>query len=177
MSDNNKAADAVALDTNARLHVRAGLAVAFLTLVLDQAIKKAVEAYLPFGQPVEVLPFFSLLYTFNTGIAFSFLNTLNPTTLLVIAGVVMMILMYLWWHARSDGLLVSLGYGMIMGGALGNIIDRALYGHVVDYVFLHAGSYSFAIFNLADAALTVGVGLILLATFFGQSSSRAGSRS
>ena len=147
-------------------HVIIGLVVAVVMLVADQAIKVTVEAELPFQQPLEVLPFFAMYYTFNTGVAFSFMNNLSPTTLLLIAGTVVAIMLFLWWQARHDGLLPAIGFGMILGGAVGNIIDRALYGHVIDYVLLHWGDWSFAIFNLADAALTIGVALIIFANLF-----------
>lgn len=151
--------------TSAGKNIAIGLALAIFVLVMDQVIKWAVEANLPYGQPVNVFPFFSLFYTFNTGIAFSLLNNLSATALLAIAAAVVVLMLYLWWGAREDGLLSSLGYGMIFGGAVGNMIDRGVHGHVIDYVLLHTEHYSFAIFNLADAALTVGVGFIILAGF------------
>lgn len=154
----------------AKRHAAIGLVVAIVILIVDQVIKMQVEAHLPFQQAVEVLPFFSLFYTFNTGIAFSFMNNLTPPTLVAIACAVIIIMLVLWWQARHDGLWPALGYGMILGGAIGNIIDRAAYGHVIDYVLLHTASYSFAIFNLADAALTVGVIAIIIANFFGGAS-------
>lgn len=147
-----------------RRNVALGLLMALAVLAADQIAKELVEAHLPFQEPVAVMPFFSLYYTFNTGIAFSFMNGLSPPALLAIACGVVGMMLFLWWQAREDGLLPALGYGLILGGALGNILDRAEHGHVIDYVLLYAGSYSFAIFNLADAALTVGVGFILCAS-------------
>ncbi|MEO1066250.1 MAG: signal peptidase II [Pseudomonadota bacterium] len=154
------------MDNHARRNIIVGVVIAVMTLVMDQVIKVMVEAELPYGQAVEVLPFFALYYTFNTGIAFSFLNDLSPGALLALAGGVVAIMLALWWQARHEGLVASVGYGLILGGAIGNMIDRAAHGHVIDYVLLYAGQYSFAIFNLADAALTVGVGLIILTSFF-----------
>ncbi|MEP3524591.1 MAG: signal peptidase II [Hyphomicrobiales bacterium] len=162
MSDNQP----TSRPANTKRNAAIGLAVAAFILVADQIIKIKVEAQLPFQQAVEILPVFSLFYTFNTGIAFSFMNNLTPLALVGIACVVVIIMLYLWWQARDEGLLPALGYGMILGGAIGNIIDRAVYGHVIDYVLLHAGGYSFAVFNLADAALTVGVIAILIASIF-----------
>ena len=156
---------------NTKRNAAIGFLVAVIILIADQIIKIKVEAGLPFQQAVEVLPFFSLFYTFNTGIAFSFMNNLTPLALVGIACAVVIIMLILWWQARFDGLLPALGYGMILGGAIGNIIDRAVYGHVIDYVLLHASGYSFAVFNLADAALTVGVIAILVSSFFGGPSS------
>ena len=155
---------------NTKRNAAIGFALAITVLIADQIIKMKVEAELPYQQAIEVLPFFSLFYTFNTGIAFSFMNNLTPLTLVGIACAVVLIMLVLWWQARHDGLLPALGYGMILGGAIGNIIDRVAYGHVIDYVLLHASGYSFAIFNLADAALTCGVIAILAASFFGTSS-------
>ncbi len=145
-----------------------GLLLYVIILVLDQIIKAWVESNLPFHQAVEILPFFSLYYTFNTGIAFSFLSFLSPTMLVGFTVLITLIMLFLWWFSRHDGLLSSLGFGMILGGALGNIIDRAFYGHVIDYVLLHGFGYSFAVFNLADSALTLGVFLILLSTIIGK---------
>lgn len=142
-----------------------GLVLAVFMVGLDQGIKITVEMTLPFQQAVDVLPFLALFYTFNTGIAFSFMDNLSPVTLVIIAFGVVLIMLFLWWQARGDGLLPALGYGMILGGAVGNIIDRTLYGHVIDYVLVHWGQWSFAVFNLADAALSVGVVTILLSGF------------
>lgn len=158
-------------NTNTKRNAAIGLALAFVILIVDQLIKIKVEAELPFQQAVEVLPFFSLFYTFNTGIAFSFMNNLTPLTLVGIACVVVIIMLFLWWQARHEGLLPALGYGMILGGAIGNIIDRIAYGHVIDYVLLHAAGYSFAVFNLADTTLTFGVIAILVSGFLSAPSS------
>ena len=147
----------------------AGFTLALLILMADQGIKWAVEASLPFQQAVDILPFFSLYYTFNTGIAFSFMNHLSPLALLGFAGLVVLLMLVLWWQARHDGFYAALGFGMILGGAMGNIIDRAAYGHVIDYVLLHMAGFSFAVFNLADAALTLGVGFLLCVNLFGKS--------
>lgn len=148
--------------TTMKRDIALGLGTAFVLMLVDQIIKIAVEANLPFQQPVPLLPFFSLYYTFNTGIAFSFMNDLPPLALIVIACAVVLVMLGLWWQARHEGLLSALGYGLILGGAVGNIIDRIAYGHVVDYALLHTAGFSFAVFNLADAALTFGVGFILL---------------
>ncbi|MEP3671374.1 MAG: signal peptidase II, partial [Hyphomicrobiales bacterium] len=102
---------------NIKRNAAIGLAVAALILIADQIIKIKVEAQLPFQQAVEILPVFSLFYTFNTGIAFSFMNNLTPLALVGIACVVVIIMLYLWWQARDEGLLPALGYGMILGGA------------------------------------------------------------
>lgn len=152
-------------NSNATRHFQFGILLCVLTIALDQAIKTWVTTSLPLQEAVPVLPVFSLFHTYNTGVAFSFMNTMSPMALAALALAITAIMLYLWWTSRHEGLLQSLGFGLIVGGAVGNIIDRALLGKVVDYVSLHYGDFYFAVFNLADAALTVGVGLILLQAF------------
>jgi len=129
---------------------------------LDQAIKYLVETMLPFHELVPVLPMLSLYRTWNEGIAFSLLKDLPDSGLLVLTLVVIMFVLYLWRRTPADRTLAHLGFALIIGGALGNLIDRAVYGHVVDYILFHTRTWSFAVFNLADSFISVGAGLIVL---------------
>lgn len=142
-----------------------GLITALAILTADQLSKWWVlEAFrLPWRGSVEVLPFFSLTMVWNRGISFGLLpadSELGRWALvaftLAVAGVV------LWWLRRAETRLVALALAMVLGGAIGNIIDRVRFGAVADFVHLHAGGYSFYIFNVADAAISVGVALLLL---------------
>lgn len=129
---------------------------------LDQIIKYLVETMLPFQGLVPVLPMLSLYRTWNEGIAFSLLKDLPDSGLLVLTLVVIMFVLYLWRRTPADRTLAHLGFALIIGGALGNLIDRAVYGHVVDYILFHTRTWSFAVFNLADSFISVGAGLIVL---------------
>jgi signal peptidase II len=133
---------------------------------LDQVIKWLVETRLPFHELVPVIPMFALYRTWNEGIAFSLLGGLPDTALLALTGLVIIFVLYLWWRTPSGRGIAHLGFALIIGGALGNLVDRAVYGHVVDYILFHTESWSFAVFNLADAFISIGAGLIVLDEVF-----------
>lgn len=128
----------------------------------DQAVKFLVERHLPFHELVPVMPFFGLYRTWNEGIAFSMLSGLHDTGLIVITLIVALFVLYLWRRSPPERWIAHLGFGLILGGAAGNLIDRAVYGHVVDYLLFYTQTWSFAVFNLADAFITCGAGLIVL---------------
>jgi len=129
---------------------------------LDQAIKWLVEARLPFHEIVPVVPMLSLYRTWNEGIAFSLLKGMPDTGLLALTVLVVVFVLYLWWRNPAGRIIAHLGYALIISGAIGNLIDRAVYGHVVDYILFHTETWSFAVFNLADSFITCGAGLIVL---------------
>jgi len=131
-------------------------------VALDQVIKWLVETRLPFHELVPVVPMFALYRTWNEGIAFSLLKGMPDAGLLALTGLVIIFVLYLWWRTPSGRGVAHLGYALIIGGALGNLIDRAVYGHVVDYILFHTESWSFAVFNLADSFISIGAGLIVL---------------
>lgn len=131
-------------------------------VAVDQVIKWLVETRLPFHELVPVIPMFALYRTWNEGIAFSLLGGLPDTALLALTGLVIIFVLYLWWRTPSGRGIAHLGFALIIGGALGNLVDRAVYGHVVDYILFHTESWSFAVFNLADAFISIGAGLIVL---------------
>lgn len=134
-------------------------------LVLDQIIKWQVETRLPFQEPVELLPFLSLYRTWNQGIAFSMLWGMNDTALIILTAGITLFVLWLAASTPAAKIVAIAGFAMIIGGALGNMIDRAVYGHVVDYVLFHTPSWSFAVFNLADAFISVGAALVILQEF------------
>lgn len=135
---------------------------AAIAVALDQWIKYLVETRLFLHEQVELLPFLSLYRTYNTGVAFSMLSSFGDTGLIVVSLAVICFVLYLASRSEGDQLLARIGFALIIGGAIGNLIDRAAYGHVIDYVLFHTPVWSFAIFNLADAFITVGAGLVLL---------------
>lgn len=151
--------------------------IAILSVILDQAIKFAVEAYLPMHEGVPVLPFLALYRTHNTGIAFSMMSDFGSVGLVVIT--IAVTAFVIWIAARTDEKqgLARLGFALIVGGAIGNLIDRVWLGYVVDYVLFHLPTWSFAVFNLADAFISVGAALVVLDEFIVWRRSKSAQRS
>lgn len=139
-----------------------------VAVAADQIIKFAVETYLPLQQAVPMLPFLALYRTYNEGIAFSMLAGVGDTVLVLITLAIIGAVLMLWRSTATARWLAHLGYAMIIAGALGNLIDRVLLGHVIDYVLFHTPVWSFAVFNLADAFISLGAASILIDEFFMQ---------
>ena len=142
----------------ARPAVAAGFIV--VALLLDQLIKYLVEVYLPFQQSVEVMPYLALYRTWNEGVAFSFLSGLDGWVIVAMRLAIIAFILWWWRSSEHPSPLSHLGFVMVISGALGNIIDHFIYGHVVDYVLFHTETWSFAVFNLADSLITLGAVLI-----------------
>jgi signal peptidase II len=140
-----------------------GLSVAAATVVIDQAAKYAAEASLPIGQPIELLPILDLYRIHNAGIAFSMLSRFGGLPLTLLGMAITIIVIVFWWRSRDGGRLATAGFALIVGGAMGNLIDRLRFGHVVDFLLLHVGDWTLFVFNLADVALTVGPILLFVA--------------
>jgi signal peptidase II len=138
-----------------------------VAVVLDQWIKYLVETRLVLHEQVDILPFLALYRTYNTGIAFSMLSSFGDTGLIVVSLAVIAFVLYLASRSTRDQWLARLGFALIIGGAIGNLIDRATYGHVIDYILFHTPVWSFAVFNLADAFITIGAVAVLLEEFLG----------
>jgi signal peptidase II len=143
----------------------AGYGLALLVIVLDQGSKAWATAALGYAQQVPVLPFFNLTLHHNTGAAFSFLSDAGGWQrwfFTALAAVVSAALAaWLWRLSRAERVL-ALGLSLVLGGALGNLVDRLLHGYVVDFISLHYAGHYFPTFNIADAAITVGAGLLIL---------------
>ncbi|WP_322521584.1 signal peptidase II [Guyparkeria halophila] len=135
-------------------------------LVGDQLTKWAALVGLTYARPVEVLPFFDLTLLYNTGAAFSFLADHDgwQRWFFVFLAVVITVALLAWlaFVAIRDG-RIKAGITLLIGGALGNVIDRVLYGHVVDFLDFHVAGWHWPAFNIADAAITIGVALIIWA--------------
>jgi signal peptidase II len=140
-------------------------AIVLAAAALDQWIKHLVETTLDMHLPVQLLPFLSLYRTHNTGIAFSMLDDFGSVGLIAVTLAVMGLVAFIASRTDPAQRLARLGFALIIGGALGNLIDRAWLGYVVDYILFHLPSWSFAIFNLADVFITVGAGLVILDEF------------
>ena len=143
-----------------------GLVIA-IGVALDQWIKWLVETRLDMHVMVDMLPFLALYRTHNTGIAFSMLDWMAGPLLIAITIAVIAFVSWLALRTEPHQTIGRIGFALVIAGALGNLIDRVWLGYVVDYVMFHLPNWSFAIFNLADAFITVGAGLIILEEFIG----------
>lgn len=138
---------------------------ALLLSAADQATKAWAVRNLPLFTPREILPgVLGLVHVRNTGVAFSLLSNLDPRwvhPLLILATLLAMaaVVAYLW-HLPGKG-VAPLGLGLVLGGAAGNLIDRARMGYVVDFVDLHWRTHHWPTFNVADIGITVGVALLV----------------
>lgn len=145
--------------------ILSGFGIITVSVALDQALKFWVETNMAYQERIELLPVFSLFRTHNEGIAFSMLTNLGPWMLVALAVAVIGFVLWLWRSNPPERWLSHLGFGLIIGGAIGNIIDRALLGYVVDMFLFSLESWSFAVFNLADAFITIGAAAVILDEF------------
>ena len=136
-----------------------------IILMLDQFIKILINKYLTLGSGVKVIPnFFSIIYLKNTGAAFSILK--DSTILLVIISAIVVVLLDRYIkHEKEFTKLEEISLGLIMGGIFGNLIDRIIHHGVIDYFAFKIFTYDFPVFNLADMAITIGVGLLIVSSF------------
>jgi signal peptidase II len=148
-----------------------GLVLAAVIALIDQVVKWYVTGPLSineYGDKLELLPFFDLTYTENYGISLGMLQATNmEMRWLLVALTAGIALVVLVWMMRERLLGDIIGLALILGGALGNIRDRYEWGYVIDYADLHIGTFRpFLIFNVADAAITIGVVIILARSLF-----------
>ena len=133
-----------------------------IAVILDQIVKIAVDHYLPLQEAVPVIPMLALYRTYNLGVAFSMLSGMDGWFIVGMRLIIVAFVLYLWRRTAKDRWLAHLGYALIIAGAIGNLIDRFAYGHVIDYILFHTETWSFAVFNLADSFITVGAGCVIL---------------
>lgn len=165
---------------SASRHFRTGLALALLALLLDQLTKWIIVGPLALQEKrvIEILPIFNLTWAENCGISLSmFANCTDTTrwTLVAITSVVAAAVAF--WMRREEQKGDVIALSLILGGALGNILDRARLGYVVDFADLHFGDFRpFMIFNIADACISIGVVLLVArAIFLGEKKPKASS--
>ncbi len=146
------------------------LLAAISVIVLDQWSKAAISSHFMFGESLVVTPFFNLVLAHNTGAAFSFLHDAGGMQRWLFSAVAIAASIWIVWLLRKhqNEKLFSFALAFILGGALGNLIDRIMYGYVVDFLDFHWETYHFAAFNLADSAITCGAGLLILDSFRGK---------
>lgn len=144
-------------------YAKRGLLLASLVLALDQGSKWYLLNIVEIARRgrIAVLPFFDLVMVWNHGISFGmFSNPEQSQALFLILMALGIVAVLLHWLTESAGRFASLAIGLILGGALGNVIDRAVYGAVADFFYFRLGSFYWPAFNVADAAICVGVALL-----------------
>lgn len=145
---------------------RLGLMLAVWVFALDQLSKAWVLRVINLDErpPIQLTPFADLLMAWNKGVSYGLLTTHAQFILVMMS---LLITVVLWiWLARATHPLAAAALGLIIGGALGNALDRVIYGAVADFVHLHWGTWSWYIFNVADIAIVAGVVLLVYDGFF-----------
>jgi signal peptidase II len=158
---------------------RFGIIVAVIACLLDQASKLYLLFVLDLaGHPVRLGPFLDFVLTRNTGISYGLFQTQGELGQWVLLGIKVLAVVLLWvWLARSQTRLTALALGLIIGGAVGNAIDRLAYGWVADFVFFHVSGanwrFNWYVFNLADVAIVAGVTGLLYESLAGERAQKA----
>lgn len=139
-----------------------------LVLILDQTSKLTVDASMQLFESIPLLPGFNLTYVHNTGAAFSFLSQAGGWQRWLFAGlaVVMSSIITVWLlRLQKHETLMAAALSLILGGAIGNLIDRVAYGYVIDFLDVYYQDWHWPAFNIADSAICIGVALMLLESF------------
>lgn len=139
-------------------------------VALDQLTKWAVLAWVPLYDKIAINSFINITHQQNRGAAFSFLADASgwQRWFFTILAVAVSVAIVVWlWRIRREGLLVlSSGLAMVLGGAVGNVIDRIRFGHVVDFIQVMIAGWPFPSFNVADSAISVGAALLIIDALF-----------
>ncbi|WP_394890377.1 signal peptidase II [Mesorhizobium sp. AaZ16] len=137
----------------------------FAAVAFDQWIKRLVEAGLVLHEQVDILPFLALYRTYNIGVGFSLFEWVGGKGLMALSMAVIAFVLFRAKRTEPDQVMARIGFCLIIGGAIGNLIDRALYGHVIDYIAPHTTALRLGVYNLADALILVGAFIIVLDEF------------
>jgi len=141
-----------------------------IVVVLDQISKQLVENSLLVFETIPLLPFLNLTLVYNEGAAFSFLSDQGGWQrwlFVVLAATVTLVLIFWLQRLQRTDRWLALALSLIIGGAVGNLLDRLIFGHVIDFIDLYYNQWHWPAFNIADSAISVGVVLILIDAFFG----------
>ena len=144
------------------------LGLSLLAIVLDQGSKLIIDGSMQLYQSIPVLPSFNLTYVHNTGAAFSFLSEAGGWKRWFFAGLALgiSIIIAVWLsRLQKHETLLAIALSLVLGGAVGNLIDRLAYGYVIDFLYVYYGTWHWPAFNIADSAITLGVALMLLESF------------
>ncbi len=145
------------------------LSISVFIVVLDQITKQFAENTLQLYERIAVMPFFNLTLAYNEGAAFSFLSDAGGWQrwfFLALTAVISTVLFF--WLKKSESKIESLAISLVLGGAIGNFIDRLLFGHVIDFLDVYYETHHWPAFNVADIAISCGVMLLIVSTFTAQ---------
>ncbi len=143
--------------------------ISVLVIVFDQATKHIASSQLDYAVPVSVIPMFNFMLLHNTGAAFSFLSDAGgwQRWFFVVLALAISVVLFVWLlRLKPHEKWIALSLALILGGALGNVIDRSLYGYVIDFLDVYYDSWHWPAFNIADSAITVGAVVLILEGLF-----------
>jgi len=144
--------------------------VSAVVVVLDQYSKVLAESGLKEYEPVELMPFLAMRLIYNRGAAFSFLSDASGWQrwfFIALALAVVIVLTAWLYRLHKNQVRTALALSLVLGGAIGNLVDRVLYGHVIDFIDVYYAGWHWPTFNIADSAITLGAALLLLDAFTG----------
>ena len=139
-----------------------------LAIILDQGSKLAITSSMQLYQSIQIIPYFRLTYVHNTGAAFSFLSEAGGWQRWFFAGLALVIsaVIAVWLsRLKPHETLLAVALSLVLGGAIGNLIDRLAYGYVIDFLDVYYQTWHWPAFNIADSAITLGVILMLVESF------------
>jgi len=142
-----------------------------MVIVLDQITKALANAHLVLHEPVPVVPYFNLTLMYNSGAAFSFLSQAGGWQRWFFVAVAVAVSgALIWWlrQLRCGQTWLAVALALVLGGALGNVWDRVVLGHVVDFIDVYYGEWHWPAFNVADSAISVGAVMLLVDAFRGE---------
>jgi signal peptidase II len=140
----------------------------FFVVILDQATKALVIGMVKEQDAIALLPVLDIVYLENTGAAFSIFAEASGWQrwfFIALALGVSLVLMMWMRRLRAEQTILAIGLALVLGGALGNVIDRVMHGYVVDFIYFHWRAWYFPAFNLADTAISIGAGCLLIDAF------------
>lgn len=143
------------------------ISISLLAVIIDQLVKIVVSNNMLINTPIKIINnFFYLTYVTNKGAAWSILN--GSRLLLIFLAIMALIAIYIFFIRNQKLKTIEyITYGLLVGGIIGNLIDRVIYGYVIDYLDFYIFNYDFPIFNIADICIVVSVGLLILQTLKG----------
>ncbi|MCW8855002.1 MAG: signal peptidase II [Gammaproteobacteria bacterium] len=151
-----------------KLHIKRWGWIVLSIIFFDQATKILADYYLNYHQPVSIIPMFNLTLVYNPGAAFSFLSDAGgwQRWFFIMLSSVISIVLFIWLlKLKPEQQLQTVSIAMILGGAIGNLIDRSIYGHVIDFLDVYYQQHHWPAFNIADSAITVGAILLIIDSF------------
>ncbi len=142
------------------------LLTAFFIIIADQVTKMLVLTYVA-GQQIALLPFFNFVLVWNKGVSFGLFNNGASISKWVLTGLsLLIVIFFIRWLLRVDSKGLAVAIAMIIGGALGNVIDRVRFGAVVDFLDFHAFGWHYPAFNVADSAIVTGIAFVVFDSLF-----------